>query len=157
VLALDNGRSASTCASLYRQGAAIITICADAMAAAGQVDADQLGRFLLTTLTFMGQPRMAEQASTVNNSARQAIDRARAAKRLDPQVSMKEVRLIIDLPGEVKDVVDAGEGRIPGPDGVPLNRMPWRRVRMFWRWRLGRLEVVRPHVRGRSKTACCGG
>jgi hypothetical protein len=30
---------------------------------------------------------------------------------------MKEVRLIIDLPGDVMDVVDAGEGRIPRPDG----------------------------------------
>jgi hypothetical protein len=95
-----------------------------AMAAAGQVDADQLGRFLLTTLTFIGQPRMAEQASIVNNSARQATDRARAAKRLDPQVSMKEVRLVIDLPGEVKDVANAAASasnrRACGPSFVFL-------------------------------------
>jgi hypothetical protein len=119
-----------------------------AMVTAGQVDADQLGRFLLTTLTFIGQPRMAEQADAGSNPARQATDRARAAKRLDAQVNMKEVRLIIDLPGKVEDVADAGEGRAPGPGGVAPGGMPWHRVRMFWRWRLGRLEVVRPHARG---------
>ncbi len=119
-----------------------------AMVAAGQVDTDQLGRFLLTTLTFIGQPRMAEQADAGSNPARQATDRARAAKRLDAQVNMKEVRLIIDLPGEVEDVADAGEGRAPGPGGVAPGGMPWHRVRMFWRWRLGRLEIVRPHARG---------
>ncbi len=125
-----------------------VTGVSSAMAAAGQVDADQLGRFVLTILTFIGQPRMAEQADAGNNVASQATDRARAAKRLDPQVSMKEVRLIIDLPGDVKDEANPGESRILRDRGVAPGGMPWHRVRMFWRWRLGRLEVVRPHARG---------
>lgn len=119
-----------------------------AMADAGEVDADRLGRFLLATLTFIGQPRMTEQVDVGRDPARQITDRARVARRLEPQVSIKEVQLVIDLPREVEDAAgDDGESwTLRG--GVAPGGMPWHRVRMFWRWRLGRLEVVRPHSRG---------
>lgn len=118
------------------------------MIASGEVDASRLGRFLLAILTFIGQPRMAQQADADGGVGRRGTDRARAARRLDPQVSMKEVRLIIDLPGDLKDVADLGKNRESYSGGVAQAGMPWHRVRMFWRWRLGRLEVVRPHARG---------
>lgn len=121
------------------------------MAAAGEVNADRLGRFLLATLTFISQPRMTEQADTKQDPARQNIDRARVARRLKPQLDIKEVRLLIDLPQELEQAAaGAGEDYVnrSAGGGVAPGGMPWHRVRMFWRWRLGRLEIVRPHSRG---------
>jgi hypothetical protein len=63
---------------------------------------------------------------------------------------MREVRLVIDVPGEIENEHGADTRRDQGgrvaPGGMPLHR-----VRMFWRWRLGRLEVVRPHYRGSAE------
>jgi len=124
-----------------------VTDTSSAMAAAGEVDGACLGRFLLATLTFIGQPRMAEQADTGSGSVRQETDRARVARGLEKQVAMREVRLVIDVPGEMENERGADtrgdQGGRVAPGGMPLHR-----VRMFWRWRLGRLEVVRPHYRG---------
>ena len=128
-----------------------VTEESSAMAAAGEVDADRLGRFLLATLTFISQPRMTEQADTKQDPARQNIDRARVARRLKPQLDIKEIRLLIDLPQELEQAAaGAGEDHVnrSAGGGVAPGGMPWHRVRMFWRWRLGRLEIVRPHSRG---------
>jgi hypothetical protein len=127
-----------------------VTDISAAMAAAGEVDGTCLGRFLLATLTFIGQPRMAERVDDGTGPVRQATDRARVARGLKEQVTMREVRLVIDVPGELEDGHDAKTGRAQG-GGVAPGGMPLHRVRMFWRWRLGRLEVVRPHHRGSMK------
>lgn len=119
-----------------------------AMVESGALDSDRLGRFLLATLTFISQPRMGEQIDTGQHSARRAIDRARLSKQLEPQVAIKEVRLVIDLPNELEAVSTTEELLAHHNGGVAPGGMPWHRVRMFWRWRLGRLEVVRPHFRG---------
>jgi hypothetical protein len=119
-----------------------------AMIESGEVDADRLGRFLLAALTFISQPRLAEQIDTKQNSARLAVDRARLSKLLEPQVAMKEVRLVIDLLNELKAASTTEEPGAHHNGGVAPGSMPWHRVRMFWRWRLGQLEVVRPHFRG---------
>jgi hypothetical protein len=126
-----------------------VTETSIAMAAAGGVDGARLGRFLLATLTFIGQPRMAEQVDA-GGSVRQTTDRARIARGLGKQVAMREVRLVIDVPGEIEDEHDAYTHR-DKDCGVGLGGMPLYRVRMFWRWRLGRLEVVRPHYRGSAE------
>lgn len=126
-----------------------VTEASEAMWAAGSVDAARLGRFLLAVLTFIGQPRMSERVEVARDAAREAVDKARAKRRLGPQVDMKEVRLVIDLPHDAETSAHDPEDRQPrrsvtiAPGGMPLHR-----VRMFWRWRLGRLEVVRPHFRG---------
>ena len=126
-----------------------VTDRSEAMEAAGGVDAARLGRFLLTVLTFIGQPRMAERIEVARDPAREAIDKARAKRRLEPQIDMKEVRLVIDFPPEVEASAHELKGGQPWRSGgVAPGGMPWHRVRMFWRWRLGRLEVVRPHFRG---------
>jgi hypothetical protein len=72
-------------------------------AAAGEVDGAKLGRFLLATLTFIGQPRMAERVDAGLGSVRQATDRARIARGLEKQVEMREVRLVIDVAGEIEN------------------------------------------------------
>jgi hypothetical protein len=127
-----------------------VTDISAAMVAAGEVDGACLGRFLLATLTFIGQPRMAERVDDGTGPVRQATDRARVARGLGEQVTMREVRLVIDVPGEWEEGHDAKTGRAQG-GGVAPGGMPLHRVRMFWRWRLGRLEVVRPHHRGSMK------
>ncbi len=67
---------------------------------------------------------------------------------MEPQLEMKEVRLVIDLPNGMETAPAGGDAQ-PGPHGaVAPGGMPLHRVRMFWRWRLGRLEAVRPHFRG---------
>lgn len=127
-----------------------VTETSAAAAAAGEVDGARLGRFLLATLTFIGQPRMAERVDTGSESARQATDRARVARGLEKQVAMREVRLVIDVPGEIENEHGANTRKDQG-GGVAPGGMPLHRVRMFWRWRLGRLEVVRPHYRGSAE------
>jgi hypothetical protein len=127
-----------------------VTKTSPAAAAAGEIDGARLGRFLLATLTFIGQPRMAERVDAGLGSVRQATDRARIARGLGKQIAMREVRLVIDVPGEIENEYGAETHRDQGgrvaPGGMPLHR-----VRMFWRWRLGRLEVVRPHYRGSAE------
>lgn len=126
-----------------------VTDRSEAMKAVGGADAARLGRFLLAVLTFIGQPRMAERVEVARDPTREAIDRARTNRRLGPQIDMKEVRLVIDLPREAEITAKELEGGQPlRPNTVAPGGMPWHRVRMFWRWRLGRLEVVRPHFRG---------
>ncbi len=127
-----------------------VTETSTAMAAVGEVDDVRLGRFLLATLTFIGQPRMAERVDASSGLVRQAADRARVARGLRMQVAMREVRLIIDVPGEIENEHGADTRRDQG-DTVAPGGMPLHRVRMFWRWRLGRLEVVRPHYRGSAE------
>jgi hypothetical protein len=115
----------------------------------GEVDAARLGRFLLAVLTFISQPRMSERVEIARAPAREAIDKARAKRRLGPQSGMKEVRLVIDIPREAEMPAPEPEGGQPRrPGAVEPGGMPLHRVRMFWRWRLGKLEVVRPHFRG---------
>lgn len=63
---------------------------------------------------------------------------------------MREVRLVIDVPGEIENEHGANTRKDQG-GGVAPGGMPLHRVRMFWRWRLGRLEVVRPHYRGSAE------
>jgi hypothetical protein len=124
-----------------------VTDTSTAMAAAGEIDGACLGRFLLATLTFIGQPRMAERVDAGSGAVRQATDRARITRGLEKQVAMREVRLVIDVPGEIENEHAADARRDQGGSVAP-GGMPLHRVRMFWRWRLGRLEVVRPHYRG---------
>ena len=124
-----------------------VTETSAAMTAAGEVDGACLGRFLLATLTFIGQPRMAERVGTETGPVRQATDRARIARGLGEQVAMREVRLVIDAPDELGNENRADTHKTQR-GGVAPGGMPLHRVRMFWRWRLGRLEVVRPHYRG---------
>jgi hypothetical protein len=127
-----------------------VTETSTAMAAAGKVDGARLGRFVLATLTFVGQPRMAERVDAGSGLVRQATDRTRIARGLARQVAMREVRLVIAVPGEIENEHGADtrsdQGGRVAPGGMPLHR-----VRMFWRWRLGRLEVVRPHYRGSAE------
>ena len=127
-----------------------ITKTSPAAAAAGEVDGARLGCFLLATLTFIGQPRMAEQVDAGSGSVHHATDRARIARGLGKQVEMREVRLVIDVPGEIENAHDADTSRDQGSRVAP-GGMPLHKVRMFWRWRLGRLEVVRPHYRGSAE------
>jgi hypothetical protein len=96
---------------------------------------------------------MAERVDAVDagsGSVRQATDRARIARGLEKQVEMREVRLVIDLPGEIDNEHGAETRRDQGGEGA-AGGMPLHRVRMFWRWWLGRLEVVRPHYRGSAE------
>jgi hypothetical protein len=69
-----------------------VTQTSPAAAAAGEVDGAKLGRLLLATLTFIGQPRMAERVDAGSGSVRQATDRARIARGLEKQVEMREGR-----------------------------------------------------------------
>jgi hypothetical protein len=104
---------------------------------------------LLAVLTFIGQPRMSERVEVAWHPAREAIDKARAKRRLGPQIGMKEVWLVIDIPREAEiSAYEPAAGQPRRPGGVAPGGMPLHRVRMFWRWRLGKLEVVRPHFRG---------
>ena len=58
---------------------------------------------------------------------------------------MKEVWLVIDIPREAEiSAYEPAAGQPRRPGGVAPGGMPLHRVRMFWRWRLGNLEVVRP-------------
>ncbi|MGG5812209.1 hypothetical protein [Falsiroseomonas sp. CW058] len=126
-----------------------VTDISGAMSEIGEMDAARLGRFLLAVLTFISQPRMSEQVEVARDSTRQAVDKVREKRRLAPQVGMKEVRLVIDLPRDEEVSADEpADGQIRRPVAVVPGGMPLHRVRMFWRWRLGRLEVVRPHFRG---------
>ena len=105
------------------------------------IDQEHFGRFMLAVLTFLNQPRMVEVQDS-NEQQRAASNRARADRRLSPLGAIRQVRLIVDQP------VAASEGSTRNGTGDRIGAMPRHQVRAFWRYRLGKLEFVRPHWRG---------
>lgn len=105
------------------------------------IDQDHFGRFMLAVLTFLNQPRMVEVRDQ-DDRPRVPANRARADRRLAPLGAVREVRLLIDAPAA------AGAGGEAYGSGDRVGTMPLHQVRAFWRYRLGKLEFVRPHWRG---------
>ncbi|MBK4717624.1 hypothetical protein JJL56_01960 [Azospirillum sp. YIM DDC1] len=105
------------------------------------IDQEHFGRFMLAVLTFLNQPRMVEMKNQ-DKRQRAVSNRVRADRRLSPLGAIREVRLIVDQP------VAASEGSTRNGTGDRIGAMPRHQVRAFWRYRLGKLEFVRPHWRG---------
>ncbi|PWC47893.1 hypothetical protein ACHMW5_11875 [Azospirillum melinis] len=105
------------------------------------IDQDLFGRFILAVLTFLTQPRMTE-TRVREYPERVRSNRVRAERRLAPLGTVREIRLLIDEPAF------SGSGPRTGGGPVQSGTMPRHQVRAFWRYRMGKLEFVRPHWRG---------
>ena len=106
-------------------------------------DTDKFGRFLQAVLTFITQPRMCRLSTPSIPSNQAVLERARREGGWRPLNSrVHEVHLVLDMPEEARDK-EGGAVLGSGNSGKALHT-----VRAFWRWKLGKLEFVRPHWRG---------
>lgn len=109
------------------------------------LDVAAFARYLQVILTFLSQPRMAEiRASEPGGGG--AADRVRAARGLSPLLGPpRTINLVMEAPeGSSGSEAAAGGGQ----SGVRGSGMALHTVRAFWRFKLGKLEFVRPHWRG---------
>ncbi|WP_372399876.1 hypothetical protein ABMY26_33990 [Azospirillum sp. HJ39] len=105
------------------------------------IDQGLFGRFIVAVLTFLTQPRMTETRIREHPECVRS-NRVRAERRLAPLGTVREIRLLIDEPAS------SGSGHRTGGGVVQSGTMPRHQVRAFWRYRMGKLEFVRPHWRG---------
>lgn len=103
-------------------------------------------RFLQIILTFLSQPRMAEIRANKVGGDGGAANRARAARGLPPLLGPpRTINLVMESPAGGSGAETAEGG---GQTGVHSSGMALHTVRAFWRFKLGKLEFVRPHWRG---------